>query len=318
MGRALDPRKPVVLVVDDVATNRLLVSAFLEDVDCTVITAAGGLEAIELTDARPVDLVLLDVAMPGIDGLEVCRRIKSSTRGQLTPVIMVTAASEVHDRVAALDAGADDFLGKPVDRIELLARVRSALKLKAVYDGLERAEQVIFSLAAAVEAKDAYTGPHTQRVGRSAQRIGERLGLAEAETETLLQGGLVHDIGKIGVPDSVLLKPGPLTEEEMTTMRQHPVIGAEIVKPLASAAALVPIIRHHHERYDGTGYPDGLAGEEIPLPARIVAVCDAYDALISDRPYRQGRSREEALEVLRRGAGRQWDTDLIDLVAKGP
>ncbi len=317
MGRDPHTRKPTVLVVDDLAANRMLMSAFLEDVECHVMTAEDGVRALELAADERIDLVLLDVAMPGINGFEVCRRIKSSTEGQLTPVIMVTAASEVQDRVAALEAGADDFLSKPVDRIELLARVRSALRLKAVFDNLERAEQVIFSLAAAVEAKDAYTGPHTQRVGTAAQRVGELLGLEEAERETLLQGGLVHDIGKIGIPDSVLLKPGRLSAEETATMRQHPVIGAEIVKPLASAADLIPIIRHHHEQYDGSGYPDGLAGEEIPLNARIVAVCDAYDALTSDRPYRTGRSHSEAMAVLRLGAGRQWDPELVELVAVG-
>jgi putative two-component system response regulator len=191
-------------------------------------------------------------------------------------------------------------------------------KIKAVFDKLERAEQVMVALAAAVEANDVYTGPHTQRVGAAAQRVGERLGLPDGELETLLRGGLVHDIGKIGIPDSVLLKPGPLSEDEMSTMRQHPVIGAEIVSPLSSAAALIPIIRHHHEHFDGSGYPDGLAGHGIPLPARIVAVCDAYDALTSDRPYRRGRSRAEALRVLKLGAGRQWDPELVELVAADP
>ena len=313
-GKTRPAHRPTVLVVDDIDANRELMAAFLRDVDCTVVTAEDGGQALDLAGRQRVDLVLLDVAMPGINGFEVCRRIKSSTEGQLTPVVMVTAATRTVDRVAALEAGADDFLGKPVDRVELLARVRSALRLKAVFDGLERAEQVIFALAAAVEAKDAFTGPHTARVGASAQRVGERLGLDATDLESLLRGGLIHDIGKIGIPDTVLLKPGGLSDEETAMMRQHPVIGAEIVKPLSSAASLEPIVRHHHENFDGTGYPDRLGGEEIPLLARIVAICDAYDALTSDRPYRRGRSADEAMRVLRRGAGQQWDPDLVELV----
>ena len=227
---------------------------------------------------------------------------------------MLTALDEVHDRVRALEAGADDFLTKPVERVELVARVRSALKLKAVYDSLESAEQVIFALAIAVEAKDAYTEAHTERVAFAARALGARLNLPEPELEALYRGGIIHDIGKIGVPDSILLKPGPLDPDESLLMRQHPIIGERIVMPLRSATGLLPIVRNHHERYDGSGYPDRLAGEEIPVLARIVGVCDAFDALISDRPYRQGMSSQEAVEILKAGAGTQWDPSLVDLL----
>src|SRR3989441_1120981 len=216
--------------------------------------------------------------------------------------------------VLVVDAGADDFMSKPVERLELVARVRSALRLKTVYDRLDSAEQVIFSLAAAVEAKDSYTERHTNRVAESARYLGMRLGLPEEDLDALYRGGIIHDIGKIGVPDAVLLKPGSLDANEIVLMRAHPEIGENIVRPLRSGSDLLPIIRHHHEAYDGRGYPDGLAGTAIPLLARIVSVCDAFDALTNDRPYRKRLSEREAIAILSGGAGRQWDPQLVSLL----
>ena len=175
-------------------------------------------------------------------------------------------------------------------------------------------EQVIIALAAAAEAKDAYTGGHPQRVANTALHLGTRLGFQESDLIALYRGGLIHDIGKIAVPDAILGKPGPLNAEEERRMRVHPIIGESIVKPLPSAADILPIIRHHHERFDGGGYPDGLSGHRIPLLARIVSVCDAYDALASDRPYRVRRQPQEAIETLMRGAGQQWDRELVSLL----
>ena len=175
-------------------------------------------------------------------------------------------------------------------------------------------EHVIFALAAAAEAKDAYTETHTQRVANTAVHLGTRLGLQESDLVALYRGGLIHDIGKIGAPDAILRKPGPLNAEEERQMRAHPVIGESIVRPLPSVADTLAIIRHHHERFDGGGYPDGLCGHKIPLLARIVSVCDAYDALASDRPYRARRNPEEAIEALMRGAGQQWDRELVSLL----
>ena len=305
---------PIVLVVDDGETNRALVMAFLADLDCRLRSAEDGPTALAAIEAEPPDLVLLDVQMPGMDGYEVCRRIKARPRGRLLPVVMLTALDHANDRVLALESGADDFMTKPVDRVELVARVRSALRLKAVYDNLDSAEQVIFSLAAAVEAKDAYTEKHTHRVAESARYVGMKMGLPERALEALYRGGIIHDIGKIGVPDAILLKQGPLDAAELQRMRLHPQIGEAIVKPLRSGAALLPIIRHHHEHYDGTGYPDGLAGRAIPHLARIVAVCDAYDALVTDRPYRKAKSQEEAVSVLVDGAGKQWDAEAVEVL----
>ena len=306
-------KTPVVLVVDDSQANRELIEACLAGVDCEVRTAEDGTAALKAIQSSPPDLVLLDVQMPGIDGYEVCRRIKASPASRLLPVVMITSLDHTSDRVRALEAGADDYMTKPVDRVELEARVRSALRLKSVYDSLDSAEQVIFALAAAVEAKDPYTEAHTQRVADSARRIGERMGLSAVELDSLYRGGLIHDIGKIGVPDAILLKPGPLDAEELMTMHLHPIIGENIVAPLRSGAGLLPIIRNHHEHFDGSGYPDRLAGGRIPHLARIVAVCDAYDALVTDRPYRHRRTREEALAILRGGAHRQWDPEVVDM-----
>jgi cyclic di-GMP phosphodiesterase len=305
-------RLPVVLVVDDGAANRELIEACLAGVECEVRTAEEGLSALRAIFTSPPDLVLLDVQMPGMDGYEVCRRIKANAASRLLPVVMITSLDHTSDRIRALEAGADDYMTKPVDRVELVARVRSALRLKSLYDSLDSAEQVIFALAAAVEAKDPYTEAHTQRVAEAARLVGARMGLSGSELDSLYRGGLIHDIGKIGVPDAILLKPGPLDAEELVAMRAHPIIGETIVAPLRSGAGLLPIIRHHHERFDGDGYPDRLAGGKIPVLARIVAVCDAYDALVTDRPYRQRKSREEALAILRAGARRQWDPAVVD------
>jgi putative two-component system response regulator len=305
------PRTPVVLVVDDRATNRELIEACLAGIDCEVQTADDGKTALRMVEAAAPDLVLLDVQMPEMDGYEVCTRIKARPRGDLLPVVMITALDRADDRVKALEAGADDFMSKPVERVELIARVRAALRLKALYDTLDSAEQVIFSLAAVVEARDLFTEQHTRRVGESARHLGEAMKLSRADVDALYRGGIVHDIGKMAVPDSILLKPGPLDMEEQIRMRTHPIIGESIVKPLRSGTSLLPIIRHHHERFDGKGYPDRLCGAQIPPLARIVSVCDAYDALVNDRPYRSRLSEDEAIAILKRGAGTQWDAEVV-------
>jgi putative two-component system response regulator len=303
-----------VLVVDDGAANRELIEACLAEVDCTIRMAEDGPAALRMIASASPDLILLDVQMPGMDGYEVCRRVKANSANRLIPVVMITALDRTDDRVKALDAGADDFMSKPVERAELVARVRSALRLKSVYDSLDSAEQVIFALAAAVEAKDPFTGKHTHRVAESARHLGTMLGLPESNLDALSRGGIIHDIGKIGVPDAILLKPASLDCNELVRMRAHPIIGERIVRPLRSGASLLPIIRHHHERYDGDGYPDGLRALEIPQLARILAVCDAFDALVNDRPYRSRRTVDDALAILAEGAGTQWDPEVVGLL----
>ena len=302
-------------MVDDGAANRELIRSYLGQIDCDVREAEDGPAALAQIEISAPDLVLLDVRMPKMDGYEVCRRIKAMPHGRLLPVVMITGLSQTTHRIMALEAGADDFMAKPVEGAELIARVRSALRLKELYNSLDGAEHVIFSLATAVEAKDAFTERHTQRVGESARFLGQCLGLSDTMLDTLYRGGMIHDIGKIGVSDSILHKPGPLDPIEVPQMQAHVAIGESIVRPLRSTSGLLPIIRHHHERFDGLGYPDGLRGREIPRAARIVSVCDAFDALVNDRPYRVRRSTEEALEVLRAGAGSQWDPEAVALLA---
>jgi putative two-component system response regulator len=308
---------PVVLVVDDGSADRQLARSYLAGLDCDVRFAPDGASALQQIQAEPPDLVLLDVQMPGMDGYEVCRRIKAGPRGRLLPVVMITAtgghAEGTDDRARALEAGADDFFSKPVARVELVARVRLAQRLKGLYDRLDSAEQVIFSLAATVAAKEASYLKHTQRVADSARHLGARLGLPEVARDALYRGGLIHDIGNIDVPDAVLLKRGQLDAVETARMQSHVVIGENIIRPLHSLSTLLPIIRHHHERFDGRGYPDGLHGREIPRLAGIISVCDAFDALVNDRPYRARLPIDHALAVLIDGSGHQWDPEVVDL-----
>jgi len=302
-----------ILVVDDEEVNRNLLDAYLAPLGCEVQLAGDGLQALRMIERSIPDIVLTDAMMPVMDGFELCRAVKARESSRLMPVVMVTALSQVDDRVRALDAGADDFLVKPADRLEVQARVRSLLRIQDIHDQLDDTESVIFALAKAVDAKDSYTEAHTERVASRARVLGIRLGLTGTELTDLYRGGMIHDIGKIGIPDAILLKPGPLDDAEMAVMRTHPVIGEQIARPLRSAANLLAIIRHHHENVDGTGYPDRLAGEEIPLVARVTAVSDAYDAMVSDRPYRSGMPKAKAREILLAGAGGQWDPDLVAL-----
>jgi len=307
---------PIVLVVDDIKAIRTVIETCLAGIECKVRFAPDGPSALAMIESEAPDVVLLDVQMPGMDGYEVCRRIRSMPRMRLLPVIMVTGRTQTEDRVKALESGADDFMTKPFERIELVARVRSSLRMKSLYNTLDSAEQVIFALAAAVEAKDSLTERHTRRVAESARHLGTMLGLPEPALDALYRGGIIHDIGKIGVPESILLKGGPLDTGEQNLMREHTEIGANIVAPLQTGSSLQPIIRHHHERFDGRGYPDGLRGVEIPLLARIISICDAFDALINDRPYRTRVSVDQALAILRAGAGTQWDPELVDLFVR--
>lgn len=318
----LEGARPHILVVDDTPLDREFLKGQLEDEGYRVSTAGDGQEALAVVAEDPPDLILLDIVMPGLDGHEVCRRLKSDERTILIPVVMVTALTATHERIRGLEVGADDFLSKPYNRLELLTRVRSLLKLKRHTDELERAETVLFTLALSVEAKDPYTNNHCDRLARYSVALGKRLGLAPELLKALHRGGILHDLGKIGVPDSILLKRGPLTEVERSVIQQHPVIGETICAPLRSLRLVLPIIRHHHERWDGSGYPDGLAGEAIPLTARILQSVDTYDALTTERPYRPAYRPEEACAIMREEAAKGWwDPNMVEaliaLVANG-
>jgi putative two-component system response regulator len=295
-----------ILVVDDDLSNRVLLQELLQTQGYEVLIACDGEEALEATASRAPDLVLCDVMMPKLDGFEVCRRLKDDPETQFTPVVLVTALAASSDRVRGIDAGADDFLNKPVDHSELLARVRSLVRLKSRTDELERAELVLFALARSIEAKDPYTGGHCERLADYSSTLGRRIGLNDEELLALHRGGIVHDIGKVAVPDAILLKRGPLSEEEWKIMREHPLVGERICMPLKSFRLVLPIIRNHHEKFDGSGYPDGLRGEDIPLTARVMQLSDVFDALTTERPYRKPLPRLEALRTMQEEVGRGW------------
>jgi len=307
----LKAAKPSILVADDLAANRELLLALLEDLGYDVREARDGVEALDAVDELEPDLILLDVDMPRLDGIAVCERLKSHPMRRLIPVVILTASNDKQTRLRGIAAGADDYLSKPFDANELLVRTRVLLRERELNARLDATENVLFALARAVEARDRYTIHHAERVGRFAREIGETLGLSDVDGTNLYQGGVLHDLGKIAIPDAILLKPGPLTDAEWAAMREHSVKGERICLSLRSVAQYLPIIRHHHERVDGSGYPDHLRGTEVPLGARIVAVADGWDAMTSDRPYRAGMSEDEARTRLRAGSGMQWDAAAI-------
>ena len=302
-----------VLVVDDNPMNVELVADNLEQEGYDVDRAFSGEEALAKIEARAFDLVVLDVMMPGMNGYEVCERLKRDEKTRLLPVVMVTALEDREDRIRGIAAGADDFIHKPFDRDELLIRAKACIRTKRLTDDLETAESVLVALGNAIDAKDAYTEGHAERVAHYAVAIGRRLGLPYERLRTLRLGGVLHDVGKIGVPEAILNKPGPLTTEEFAVMKKHPEIGERICSPLKSLRPVLPIIRSHHERPNGSGYPDGLSGEEIPLEARIVCLADIYDALATTRSYKKAFPRERCIEMLRDDASRGLlDGDVVE------
>jgi putative two-component system response regulator len=295
----IDTEDSVILLVDDEPRNLKLLEAFLTPFSYKLLTASSGEEALKIVDSQEVDLILLDVMMPGMDGFEVCRRLKAKERTRLIPIVLVTALDDLTSRVTGIESGADDFISKPVNRLEIIARVKNLVKTRKQNNRLTSIENVLFSLANAVEAKDQYTQGHTTRVATLATALGKKMGLPPAEIEALHIGGMLHDIGKIGIPGHILNKPGPLTDEEWALMKTHSDIGHKICKPLEKNLGLaLEVIRSHHEKMDQSGYPDGLAGPQIAMVARIMAVVDIYDAMTSDRPYRKAMNREKALEFL--------------------
>jgi putative two-component system response regulator len=289
-----------IMVVEDDPAIRHVLSELLTAIGHSVVAAESAEKAVGLLDVIAPDLVLTDVHLGAMSGIELCARIKSDPRYELTPVVVLTAVSDIDARVAGLAAGADDFFPKPVDFNELRTRVDALLRVKGLLDQLERAEGVITTLALTIEARDTYTGGHCDRLARYAVAVGEALGVDAGMMRALRFGGYLHDLGKIAVPDGILLKPGPLDPVERERIRAHPAAGANLVLGLKSLEDVRPIMRHHHERWDGSGYPDGLRAEAIPLGARIIAVCDVYDALSTERPYKPALSAQEATAILMR------------------
>jgi putative two-component system response regulator len=295
-----------ILIADDLPASLELFARLLGQEGHTVLRARDGEEALALAAREHPDLVLIDVMMPGLSGFEVCRRLKDDPLTRLIPVVLITALQQTADRINGINAGADDFLSKPVVAPELRARVRSLLRIKRYTDDLDSAEATLLSLARTIEARDKYTDGHCRRLASYALAFGRSLGLAETELASLVRGGVLHDIGKVGIPDAILLKAGPLTEDERTLMQQHTVIGDHLCGSLRSLRAVRPIVRHHHEHFDGSGYPDGLQGSDIPIVAQVMSVVDVFDALTTTRPYREPLPVAEACRALEEEAARGW------------
>lgn len=315
----LDITKTRVLVADDIEAYREMLKELLQDEGFDVVCAEDGNRALEQLTNNSFDLALLDVMMPGRSGFAVCKALKSDPKTRLIPVVLVTGLDNLDDRIQGIECGADDFLSKPTNKQELLARARSLLKLKKFTDELESASTVLTSLALSVEAKDPYTKGHCARLSKYSVALAKHLDQPKEVQEALRIGGILHDIGKIAVPEQILLKPGPLTPEERKIMEEHPVKGEYICSPLKSIKSVLPIIRHHHEKLDGSGYPDGLKGDQIPLTARILTTVDIYDSLSTDRPYRKALTTEEAFTQIREEVRRGWwDGHLVDEFEKIP
>jgi putative two-component system response regulator len=305
-------RAPKILVVDDKLDTLLLLRELLSSRGYEIITATEANEAEGLVHAEKPDLVLLDVVMPGKSGYELCRELKEDPFTRLIPVVMITGLTDREDRVRGIEAGADDFLSKPLYPEELFARVKSLLKLKEFTDELENAESVLVALALGIESRDPYTGNHCERLSQYAADLGQHIGLDSDSIIALKRGGYLHDLGKVSIPDEILKKGSSLTPEEWAVIKQHPVIGEAICRPLRSFRNVLPIIRHHHEHWDGTGYPDGLKSYSIPLLARILQVVDVYDALRTARPYKPALSHQEAKRTMMEEAQNGlWDPELV-------
>jgi len=310
------PRLGRVLVVDDVEANRSLVTALLTRDGYEIEAVADGPAALESVRRAPPDLVLLDVMMPGPSGFDICRALKADAGTRLIPVVLITALQQSEDRVQGFDAGADDFISKPFNAHELRARVRSLIRIKRYTDDLDSAESVILSLALTIEARDRYTEGHCERLARYASMLGRRINLGEDDIAVLARGGYLHDIGKVGIPDAILLKPGRLTPAEHAVMQRHAGIGDRLCGELRSLRQVRPIVRYHHERWDGTGYPEGLRGDAIPLFAQIIAIVDVFDALRTARPYKAALPAEVACAELIAEADRGLHRrDLVEVFA---
>jgi len=289
--------KPIILLVDVASDDRENRHAFLANQGYEVLIAETDDTAQQLCRQVQPDLVLLHEHPPQLVGADLCTRLKQDPLNKLTPIVLISSSATPAEVSRGREAGAADFWDTPCSLPDALGRIEAFLRLKSYID--EQAQAVVLALAGSVEAKHCITAQHSGCLADYAAKLGQNLGMTEEELEELRLGCLLHDIGKVAIPDSILLKPERLNAEETEIVRQHPVTGEKICAPLKSLRRILPIIRHHHERMDGSGYPDGLRGEEIPLPARILQVADVYDALIKDRPYRAALSSEEALEILR-------------------
>jgi putative two-component system response regulator len=314
---ALDPdatRTSTILIVDAVDLNRRLLRGMLKAAPYRVLEASRAADALAILGREPVDLVVLDLVMPDMSGPEFCHRLKSNRRTQFVPILILTSVLGIENEIKGLASGADEFLLMPLHPDVVRARIRAMLRNKAAVDSLEEAETILFALARMVESRDQATGAHCERVAQYSVALGAAMGLPDADLQALYRGGFLHDIGKVCVPDSILFKRGALTDEEWVVMRSHTVRGEEVCRPMKSLVSVLPVIRNHHERWNGSGYPDGLAGEKIPLLARVFQVADIYDALTTARSYKPAFSIEESLGKLEDEVRRGWrDPELVSL-----
>jgi len=310
-------QEATIVVADCDIASRGLLGQLLQSEGYQAIDACNGKDVEKIVASRKIDLALLSVKLPNGNGIQLCRAIKDNPATSLLPVVLITDFGNLNDRIAGINCGADEYLAKPFHREELLARVRSLLRFKHLIDEIESAESVLFNLALSIEAKDPYTLGHCARVSSLCVRLAQDLGFPQDQHEALRRGAIVHDIGKVAVPDSILLKTGPLDDEETKLVREHPVVGERICAPMRSFRFVLPIIRSHHERMDGSGYPDGLKGKDIPITARILTTVDVYDALTNDRPYRTALTSEKAFETMQTEVEKGWlDGTIVTLLRK--
>jgi len=302
--------KAKVLAVDGSKENLRFIQALLSVAGYEVVTASNGEEALDKVQKESPDLVVIDAMIPKIDGFEVCTLLKSREDTRLIPVVLITPDNGSEHKVRGFEAGVDDLLHRPINNAEFLAMVRCLVRTKHLNDELVSVENTILALATAIEEKDPYTEGHIDRVAHYATSLAKEIGLSLHEQQLIRRAAILHDVGKIGVSEAILRKHGSLTKKEFDRVKIHPIVGERICKPLRQDGVILQVVRHHHERYDGKGYPDGLAGDEIPLAARMMAVVDTYDALTSDRPYRGRLTTEEALRVLRAELEKQLDPRL--------
>lgn len=308
-------KKAKVLVVDDQEISVTFLERVLVKEGYDVVTANDGVVALEQVEKENPDIILLDVRMPRMDGFEVCKRVKDDPEKRMVPIILITALTDTQDKIKGIEVGADDYINKPFNKYELLVRIKALLKVKFLNQELEEAENILFSLARIIEARDKFTKGHTDRVAKLAVAVAKKLNLSKEEVEALRKGAILHDIGKIAIPDVILTKSGPLTADELKKIREHTVVGEEICKPLKAIKEAMPVIRSHHEKLDGSGYPDGLKGDKISKIAKIMGVVDIYDTLIYDRSYGLGMPREEVFKLLVAEAEKGWwDREVLNVL----
>ncbi|MGA7411393.1 MAG: HD domain-containing phosphohydrolase [Bryobacteraceae bacterium] len=311
-GPLLVPSQSRILIVDHSQSNRRILQGVLRELGNDLVEASSTSQALRLVANERIDLVLVDLMAPEIGGPMFCRILKSNSSTQFIPIFLLAPDDQAEKEVIAIASGAHDFLLKPLRHKAVQARVQASLRLKATLDSLDEAEAVLFSLAQSVEERDPAMGEHCQRIALLASSLGIALGLPASDLVSLQRGGFLHDIGKVGIPDHILFKSGPLSSEEWVVMREHTVRGERICQKMRSLRDTLPIIRSHHERWNGSGYPDGLRGEEIPLLARIIQIADIFDALTNKRPYKEAYLPEHAMLILQEETNLGWrDPDLV-------